>query len=101
MALLTEQQAAELLQVSQSYLRKIRYNGSGPRFLKLGRLVRYKRSDLMAWATCSTCPECCGEGCFDGEDDWGQRHYAECPVCDGTGEVDEETHEALTKETEG
>lgn len=55
----------------------------------------------MAWATCSTCPECCGEGCFDGEDDWGQRHYAECPVCDGTGEVDEETHEALTKETEG
>jgi predicted DNA-binding transcriptional regulator AlpA len=37
-------QVAELLGVSLSWLAKSRLNGTGPRFIKLGRAVRYARS---------------------------------------------------------
>ena len=35
--------------MSESFLAKARMNGDGPRYLKLGRAVRYRESDLVAW----------------------------------------------------
>ena len=40
--LLSEHQAAELLGVSGRTLQRLRTNGSGPRWAKIGRLVRYE-----------------------------------------------------------
>jgi predicted DNA-binding transcriptional regulator AlpA len=36
--------------VSQRTLQRWRLEGVGPKFLKLGRLVRYRKSDLDRWA---------------------------------------------------
>jgi excisionase family DNA binding protein len=48
---LTTEDAAKRLKVSTSYLAKLRCTRSdGPRFAKLGRSVRYRSSDLDAWA---------------------------------------------------
>jgi predicted DNA-binding transcriptional regulator AlpA len=38
--------AAEFLQVKPTTLEQWRWNGKGPRFCKLGRSVRYRKSDL-------------------------------------------------------
>ncbi len=52
---LTERQAAHYIGMSQSFLRQDRMNGirenrtPGPKFLKIGRSVRYLREDLDAW----------------------------------------------------
>ena len=48
--LLTEAQAAERLQISQSCLAKWRCVGDGPPFVKLGRAVRYDIADLVSFA---------------------------------------------------
>lgn len=40
--------AAEL-GVPESTLAQWRYLGRGPRYLKIGRHVRYRRSDITAW----------------------------------------------------
>jgi excisionase family DNA binding protein len=42
--------AAEYLSVSKSFLEKCRVYGGGPRFVKLGSAVVYRKSDLDAWA---------------------------------------------------
>ena len=47
--MLTTVQAARYLQLSSTYLNKMRVAGSGPLFIKLGRSVRYRESDLEAW----------------------------------------------------
>lgn len=53
--LLTEEQTAQYLGFSRSYLRQARMNGhltgrmAAPPYLKLGRTVRYDKSDLDAW----------------------------------------------------
>ena len=47
--LLRTEQAAELLRVSNSFLMKARLRGDGPRYRKVGRSVRYSKSDLMDW----------------------------------------------------
>ena len=47
--LLTTGQAAQRLAVSVSYLNKLRLNGGGPSFVKLGTRVAYDPSDLAAW----------------------------------------------------
>jgi predicted DNA-binding transcriptional regulator AlpA len=39
-------QVAKLLSVSLSWLAKSRMNGTGPRFIKIGRAVRYATSAL-------------------------------------------------------
>ena len=44
--LLTTDEVAERLRVSQSFLAKARVNGVGPRFIKVGRACRYRVSDL-------------------------------------------------------
>lgn len=51
---LTVQQAAQLIGVSPYTLRGSRYNGrlcgtTAPCWLKLGKAVRYRRADLLAW----------------------------------------------------
>jgi len=53
--LLTTQQTSDYLQVSESFLRQGRMEGKregrtpGPPFVRLGRAVRYRLSDLDAW----------------------------------------------------
>lgn len=47
--LLTEIQAAELLNLSTRTLQAWRIKGGGPRFLKLGRAIRYRQADLNGW----------------------------------------------------
>jgi len=47
--LLTEIQAAELLNLSTRTLQSWRIKGGGPRFLKLGRAIRYRVADLNEW----------------------------------------------------
>jgi len=45
----TESEAARRLGMSSSGLRKWRNEGTGPRFVRCGRLVRYLARDLEAW----------------------------------------------------
>jgi excisionase family DNA binding protein len=47
---LTEKQAARLLSVSHRTLQAWRRIGVGPSFIKMGRSVRYRQQDLLAWA---------------------------------------------------
>lgn len=44
-----ERDASLHIKVSVSGLRKWRATGQGPKFYRLGRLIRYKRSDLDEW----------------------------------------------------
>jgi excisionase family DNA binding protein len=41
--------AAKYLRVSHQLLELMRVDGGGPRYAKLGRLVRYRRATLDAW----------------------------------------------------
>jgi predicted DNA-binding transcriptional regulator AlpA len=41
--------AAEYVGLSKSTLEKLRVFGTGPKYLKLNRAVRYRVSDLEAW----------------------------------------------------
>ncbi|MBK5958438.1 hypothetical protein CCR97_09480 [Rhodoplanes elegans] len=47
--LLDERQAAELLNLSCRTLQAWRAVDAGPRFIRAGRAVRYRRTDLLAW----------------------------------------------------
>lgn len=52
--LLAERDAHELLPCKQATLRKARWSGSllgqpAPDYVKLGRIVRYRLSDLLEW----------------------------------------------------
>lgn len=49
--LLNEIEAARFLKLSRSFLRQSRVRGDGPAFIKAGRAVRYRVSDLEAWIT--------------------------------------------------
>ena len=44
--LMTTAQAAALLQVRPATLEQWRWRGCGPRFVKVGRSCRYRRTDL-------------------------------------------------------
>lgn len=46
--------AAERLGVTPETLRNWRWRGDGPPFVKLGRAVRYRLSDLSAWLDAQT-----------------------------------------------
>lgn len=48
-SLFNEIELAKRLNVSVATVRRWRYEGGGPRFLKLGNLVRYRREDLDQW----------------------------------------------------
>jgi predicted DNA-binding transcriptional regulator AlpA len=47
--LLHPKDAAKLLNVSLSWLAKSRLSGTGPRFVKIGRAVRYLESSLREY----------------------------------------------------
>ena len=51
--LLTEEQAAKILQISPFTLLRLRVHGlkgrTGPAWVKMGKSVRYRLSDLDAW----------------------------------------------------
>ncbi|MDI6797675.1 MAG: helix-turn-helix domain-containing protein [Desulfatibacillaceae bacterium] len=47
--LLSTKEAAQFLTARPNTLEIWRIQGQGPRFVKIGRLVRYKRSDLLAF----------------------------------------------------
>lgn len=47
--LITESNAAILLCVSPATLRKWRWEGKGPKFIKVGRKVAYRDSDIAAF----------------------------------------------------
>ena len=49
-ALLDTKEAAALYGLSQMTLRKWRCLGEGPRFVRIGRAVRYRKADLDAYA---------------------------------------------------
>jgi excisionase family DNA binding protein len=49
MSRLTVQKAAEYVGLSQHTLNQMRSGGRGPRFLKLGRSIRYDTRDLDIW----------------------------------------------------
>jgi hypothetical protein len=46
--------AARVLDVSPSYLNKLRVYGSGPPFVKFGKSVRYHIPSALAWAAART-----------------------------------------------
>ncbi len=52
--LLTTQQAAWLLRISRKTLERMRVEDRGPRFVKLGRCVRYRQRNLLTWITINT-----------------------------------------------
>jgi predicted DNA-binding transcriptional regulator AlpA len=35
--------------LSNAHFERCRWQGDGPKFIKLGRLVRYRKSDVIAW----------------------------------------------------
>jgi excisionase family DNA binding protein len=43
---LTPREAAEFLRTSTSTLAKLRLNGDGPKYCRIGRAIRYLKSDL-------------------------------------------------------
>jgi hypothetical protein len=47
--LLDEKEAAEFLHCTVAFLRRRRLFRTGPMFAKLGRLVRYRMEDLVAY----------------------------------------------------
>ncbi len=52
--LLTTRQVAELYQLSEHALADWRVRRCGPRYVKLGTAVRYRRSDVLAWLEAHT-----------------------------------------------
>ena len=47
--LLKPDEAGEYVGFTAGWLAKLRIYGGGPNFIKLGRKIRYARSDLDAW----------------------------------------------------
>jgi excisionase family DNA binding protein len=48
-ALLTTLEAAAYLNIQPATMEQHRWNGRGPRFVKIGRSVRYRQADLDAF----------------------------------------------------
>jgi len=55
-ALVDQETAAERLGCEPLTLADWRYKGIGPRFVKVGRLVRYAPEELQSWIEQNTCP---------------------------------------------
>jgi predicted DNA-binding transcriptional regulator AlpA len=47
--LLNQKQVAQLSGLSESSLEKFRMSGDGPRFVRIGRAVRYRPADVRKW----------------------------------------------------
>jgi excisionase family DNA binding protein len=49
MTLLTQREAATLLHLSERTLERFRVSGTGPKFVRLGRSIRYRLADVEAF----------------------------------------------------
>ena len=49
MSLLTQREAALSLRLSERTLERMRVSGLGPRFVKAGAAIRYRKIDLERW----------------------------------------------------
>jgi predicted DNA-binding transcriptional regulator AlpA len=48
--LMTEQEVADLLRVSLSAVKRLRFSGKGPRYIRISeRVVRYPRRGVLDW----------------------------------------------------
>ena len=47
--IMTVIEAAGYIRLAKTTLNKMRVAGTGPRYLKMGKAVRYRRSDLDDW----------------------------------------------------
>lgn len=63
MAFLTTEAAAEKLTVKKSTLEAWRCRGGGPRFVKIGRAVRYREQDLDNFVESSVRDNTSAEAC--------------------------------------
>ncbi|PVE21710.1 hypothetical protein DC522_24985 [Microvirga sp. KLBC 81] len=52
--LMTTKEAAQRLKVSASFLAKARMKGTGPRYLRLGRAIRYAEEALDEYEAANT-----------------------------------------------
>ena len=59
--LLSEVWAADLLGLSSRTLQAWRGKNTGPAFVRVGRAVRYRRRDLIAWMDANTVRSLAGE----------------------------------------
>jgi predicted DNA-binding transcriptional regulator AlpA len=48
-ALFTERTLVALTGLSEAYFQRARWSGDGPKFLKIGSRVRYRKVDICAW----------------------------------------------------
>ena len=51
MTLLSAREAAALLHLSERTLERFRVSGTGPKFVRLGRSIRYRLTDIEAFIT--------------------------------------------------
>lgn len=49
--LMTPDEVADLIRITAAQLAQWRYEGNGPTFVKVGRSVRYRRADVLAYIT--------------------------------------------------
>ena len=49
MTLLSQREAASLLHLSERTLERFRVSGTGPKFVRLGRSIRYRLTDIEAF----------------------------------------------------
>ena len=49
MELLSAREVADKLKLTEGALAQMRYLGYGPRFLRIGRRIRYRESDIDDW----------------------------------------------------
>ena len=47
--LLTQRQASEMLALSERTLERFRVSGLGPKFVRIGRSIRYRHCDVEEW----------------------------------------------------
>lgn len=47
--ILTTREAAKCVRLSKTKLERLRQSGDGPLYIKIGRAVRYRDSDLAIW----------------------------------------------------
>lgn len=52
--LLSDRQVAEVMGIPAKTLQGFRYKGGGPKFIKVGRSVRYRAADVEAWLEANT-----------------------------------------------
>lgn len=53
--IITPAEVGEELQIPEATLAQWRHRGIGPRYFRVGRHVRYRRSEVLAWFEARAC----------------------------------------------